>query len=81
MKRTKEDIALDAIYEGLSILSILARETGQPIWATDSISRRCLDSLARELGYDSAEHVFDSVDAGRAQRSEQWRDVYDCETW
>lgn len=81
MKRTKEDIALDAIYEGLLILSTLARETGQPIWATDSVPLGRLDSLARELGYDSAEHVFETVDADRAQRSEQWRGVYDCVTW
>jgi len=81
MSRTKEDIALDAIYEGMLILGILTSETGESLWMINSVPRNRLDGLARELGYRNADHVYDTIDADRAQRSEQWRGVYDCETW
>lgn len=77
MKRTSEDIALDAVYEAMGILAMLADEAGQ-VWMTGSVFRQNLDRLARELDYPDAAALAASVDADRRQDDEMWRGVYDC---
>ena len=66
--RTNEDIALDAIYEAMGILTMLAGEAGQ-VWLTGSVWRQRLNCLARELGYPDAAALAASVGASRAQRN------------